>query len=109
MTDSQIITVHISKSDNIAKSRPKLKGKFLPIHHIYYHFTLQLGTFMIYFSLIHIEIEKTVAGLLGGGGGGGGGGAKSMLPPPLENYWGAWPPAPPPLPTPMKNKLRFKY
>ena len=39
----------------------------------------------------------------GGGGGGGGAGAKGMLAP-LSNYWGgAGPPAPPPLPTPMKQ------
>ena len=31
----------------------------------------------------------------------GGGGAKGMLAP-LSNYWGAWPPCPPPLPTPMR-------
>ena len=36
--------------------------------YIYYHFTIQLGTFMIYFSLFHIEIEVTVAGLLAGRG-----------------------------------------
>ena len=42
-----------------------------------------------------------MGGLLGGGGGGGGGGgAKGMLAP-LSNYWGAWPPLAPPLPTPM--------
>ena len=56
----------------------------------YYYFTLQLGTFVIFF-LFHIEIE------------GKGGWPKGMLPSlPLSNYWGAWPPtAPPPLPTPM--------
>ena len=68
---TQIITVQSSSSsDNIAKSRIELKGKFLPIPtnkiYMYYHFILQLGTFMIYFSLFHKEIRKTVAGLLGG-------------------------------------------
>ena len=36
---------------------------------------------MIYFSFFHIEIEETVAGLLGGG-------AKGMMLVPFENYWG---------------------
>ena len=81
---SQIVTVLILKSDNIAKSRIELKGKFLPIpsntKNVHNHFTHQLRTFMIFFLLFPIEIEESVAGLLGLGGGGGGG-AKGMSPP----------------------------
>ena len=80
---SQIVTVLILKSDNIAKSRIELKGKFLPIpsntKNVHNHFTHQLRTFMIFFLLFPIEIEESVAGLLGLGGGGGG--AKGMSPP----------------------------
>ena len=64
---------------------------------IYYHFALQFGTFMIYFSLFHIEIGEIVAGLLRGM-------AKGMLPPPLENYWG---PAPPPLAPPPPSSFTY--
>ena len=56
----------------------------------YYHDTLQLGTFMIYFSLFHIEIEVTVVELFRGGGGG----ATGMSPPPLKLLGGgSGPPA----------------
>ena len=44
-----------------------------------------------------IVLPVQMGGLLGGGGGG----PKGMLAPPLSNYWGAWPPLAPPLPTPM--------
>ena len=45
-----------------------------------------------------IVLPVQVDALLGGGGGG-----QSICWPPLSNYWGAWPPLPPPppLPTPM--------
>ena len=60
--------------------------------YIYYHFNLQLDTFVI-FSLFHIEIEGKCGWTIGGGGGGG---AKGMLPPSHINGGGGggWPPAP---------------
>ena len=60
----QIITFLILKFDNIENSRVELKGIVLPVPsnqikvtflHFYY-FTLQPGTFVIFF-LFHIEIE----------------------------------------------------
>ena len=58
----------------------------------YYHYTLQLGTFMIYFSLFHIEIEVTVVELFRGGGGG----ATGMSPPPTSKITGGGLALPPP-------------
>ena len=56
----QIITFLIFKSDIIENSRIELRGIVLPVptnqNYIYYYFTLQLGTFVIFF-LSHIEIE----------------------------------------------------
>ena len=45
----QIITFLILKSDNIENSRIELKGIVLPdLSNIYYYFTFQLGTFVIF-------------------------------------------------------------
>ena len=58
----QIITFLILKSDIIENSRIELRGIVLPVPsnqikvYIYFYFTLQLGTFVI-FCLFHIEIE----------------------------------------------------
>ena len=74
--------------------------------YIYNHFTLQLGTSRIYFSLFHIEIEKTVAGLMGEGWGEGGGVVKGIYhlpPPPPSKITGGW--LPPPPPTPLSSPL----
>ena len=51
------------------------------------------------FFLFHIEIEGKGGWIIGGGGGGGKG--YVAPPPPLKLFGGAWPPWPPPLPTPM--------
>ena len=51
----QIITFHILKSDIIKNSRIELRGIVLPVpsnqSYIYYHFTLQLGTFVTFSCL----------------------------------------------------------
>ena len=61
--------------------------------YIYYYFTLQLGTFVI-FSCFTSKLKEKVGGLLGG--------PKGMLAPPSQIIGGgAWPPLAPPLPTPM--------
>ena len=100
----QIITVLILKSDIIEDSRIELSFEIVltvPSYqsYIYYYFTLRLGTFVNFF-LFHIEIEGKGGWIIGGGGGGGGGGGKGYVGPPLK-LLGGWPPAPPPLPTPM--------
>ena len=70
----QIITFLILKSDIIDNSRIELKGIVLPVPSnqikvtFYYYFTLQLGTFVIFF-LFHIEIEGKCGWAIGGGGG----------------------------------------
>ena len=87
----QIITFLIFKSGNIENSRIELKGIVLPVpsnqikvtFRAYYYFTLQLGTFVIFF-LFHIEIEGNVGGLCGLLGGGG---SKGYVAPPPSNYW----------------------
>ena len=80
----QIIAFLILKSYIIQNSRIELRGIVLPVpsnqSYIYYYFTLQLGTFVI-FSWV------------GGWGG-------RYVAPPLSNYWGGNIPAPPPLPPP---------
>ena len=78
----QIITFLILKSDKIENSGIKLKGIGLPvpsnqISYIYYYFTLQLGTFMI-FSCFTWKLKENA--------------------PPLK-LLGGFPPLP--LPTPM--------
>ena len=82
----QIITFLILKSDIIENIRIELRGIVLPapsnqISCIYYYFTLQLGTFLIFF-LFHIEIEGKGRWIIWGGGGGGGG--KGYVGPPLK-------------------------
>ena len=55
--------------------------------YIYYHFTLQFGTFVIFF-LFHIEIEGKYGWIIGG--------AKGYVgPPPLKLLGGLAPPGPP--------------
>ena len=82
----QIITFFILKSDIIENSRIELRVIVLPVPsnqikvNVCYHFTLQLGTFVIFF-LFHIEIEGKGGWIIGGGGG-----AKGMLAP-LSTYW----------------------
>ena len=80
LNQCQIIIFLILKSDNIENSRIEWKGIVFKSNksYIYYYFTLQLGTFVIFF-LFHIEIERKSEGIIGRGGGGG---AKGMLPPP---------------------------
>ena len=80
----QTITFLILKSDILENSRIELRGIVLPapsnqISYIYYYFTLQLGTFVIFF-LFHIEIEGKCGWIIGGGGGGG----KWYVGPPLK-------------------------
>ena len=59
---------------------------------------------MISFSLLHIEIEETVAGLLGvGWGGGEGKGGQRVCCPPSKIIGGGPGHTPPPLPTPMNS------
>ena len=72
----QLITFLILKSDNTKNSRLELKGIVLPVHVpsnqikvTFIIFTLQLGTFVIFF-LFHIEIEGKCGWIFGGGGGG---------------------------------------
>ena len=89
----QIITFLILKSDIIENSRIDLKGIVLPalsnqISYIYYYFTLQLGTFVIFF-LFHIEIEGKGGWIICGGGGG----DKGYVGPPLK-LLGACSPSP---------------
>ena len=57
-------------------------------NYIYYYFTLQLGTFVM-FPCFTSKLKEKVGGLLGGGAKG------YVAPPPLSNYWGAPPPWPP--------------
>ena len=94
----QIITFLILKSDILENSRIELRGIVLPVPSNQIKVTfIVFGTFVIFF-LFHIEIEGKGGWIIGGGGGGG----KGYVAPPLPNYWGAWPPLPPPpLPTPM--------
>ena len=97
----QIITFLILKSDIIENSRTELKEIVLPvpsnqISYIYYDFTLQLSTFVI-FSPFHIEIEGKCGWIIVGGAGGGKG---YVAPPPSQIIGGPSPP-PPPLPTPL--------
>ena len=95
----QIIAFLILKFYNIIiqNSRIELKGIVLPVPSnqikVYYYFTLQLGTVVIFF-LFHIEIEGKCGWIIGGGG------VKGYVGLPLSNYWGILP-RPPPLPTPM--------
>ena len=95
----QIIIFLILKSDIIENSRIELRGIVLPVpsdqNKVTFIIILPFNLVHLSFSLLHIEIEGNVGGLLGGGGGGGGGGAKGMLPP-LSNYWGGGG-CPPPL------------
>ena len=69
-----------------------LKGIILQVpsnqikSYIYYYFTLQLGTFVIFF-LFHIEFEGKCGWIIGGGG------AKGMLPPPSQSIGGGSPPS----------------
>ena len=101
----QIITFLILKSDIIENSRIELRGIVLPVPSnqikvalsVYYYFTLQLGTIVI-FPVSYRNLRKNVGGLLEG--------AKGYVAPPLSNYWGGGP-APPPLPTPMTNIYHF--
>ena len=60
--------------------------------YIYYYFTLQLGTCVIFFPVPQRNWRKRWVGYFGGGAKG------YVAPPPLWNYWGAWPPAPSPPP-----------
>ena len=72
----QIITFLILKSDDIENSRIELKGIVLPKEsYIYYYFTLQLGTFVI-FSCFTQKLKENVGELLGG--------PKGMLAAPLK-------------------------
>ena len=66
-----------------------MKGILLPIPSNKKRYILQLGTFVISFLLIHIEIEGKCGWTIWGEGGGG----KEYVGS-LENYWGT---APPPL------------
>ena len=84
----QIITFLILKSDKIEISRIE-RNSFASsfksnLSYIYYYFTLEHGTFVI-FSLFHIEIEGKCRWIIGW--------QKGMLPPPhpplLSNYWGS--------------------
>ena len=83
----QIITFLILKSDIIENSRIELRGIVLPVPSnqikvalsVYYYFTLQLGTIVI-FPVSYRNLRKNVGGLLEG--------AKGYVAPPLSNYWG---------------------
>ena len=96
----QIITFLILKADIIENSRIELRVIVLPVpsnqikSFIYYHFTLQLGTF-VNFSCFTQKLKEKVGGLLGGG-------ANGMLPPSSQIIVGACP-LPPSLPTAMKS------
>ena len=89
----QIITFLILKSDIIENSRIELRNSLASTFksnksYIYYYFTLQLGTFVI-FSCFTSKLKEKVVGLLGG--------QRVCWPPPhLSNYWGGlpWPPPP---------------
>ena len=65
--------------------------------YIYYYFTLQLGSFVI-FPCITYKLKEKVGGSFGGGGGGGGG--KGYVAPPLKLLGGL---PLPPVPSPMKH------
>ena len=91
----QIITF-ILKSDIIENSEIELRGIVLPVSsnqsYIYYYFTLQLGTFVI-FLLFHIEIKGKGGWIIGGPKGippsqiiGGGGWPHPVPPPPPSSY-----------------------
>ena len=101
----QIITFLILKSDIIENSLIELRGIVLPvpsnqISYIYYYFTLQLDTFVI-FSCFTWVLKEKVGGLFRGGGGGGGKGYVGP-PPPLKLLGGPGPPHP----TPMCRNLQ---
>ena len=69
--------------------------------YIYYYFTFNLGTFVI-FSCFTQKLKENVGGLLGGRG-------KGYVGPPSQIIWGGggggggWPPPGTPLPTPMQG------
>ena len=91
----QTVIFLILKSDIIENSKIELRGIVLPAPSnqidIYYYFTLQIGTFVIFSCFIY-KLKEKVGGLLGGGG------KRVCCPPPLKSLgWGACPPAPPPL------------
>ena len=86
----QIITFLILKSDIIEKFKDRIeRNSFATFESnhicIYYYFTLQLGTFVIFF-LFHIEIEGKCGWIMGG---------RVCCPPPLSNYWEGLAPLPP--------------
>ena len=69
-------------------------------NYIYYYFTLQLGTFVM-FPCFTSKLKEKVGGLLGGGAKG------YVAPPPPLKLLGGPPPLAPPLPTPMCRALFF--
>ena len=89
----QTIIFLILKSDIIENSRIELRGIVLPVLQI----KLKLHLLLFYpstwyicdFFLFHIEIEGKGGWIIGGGG-------QRVCCPPLSNYWGRWPPLPPP-------------
>ena len=89
----QIITFLILKADIIENSRIELRVIVLPVpsnqikSFIYYYFTLQLGTFVI-FSCFTQKLKEKVGGLFGGRW------AKAILPPSSQIIVGACPPPP---------------
>ena len=78
-------------------SRIELKGIVLQVRSNKIKVTLIIiypsTRHICHFFLFHIEIEGKCGWIIGGGGGGG----QRVCWPPLSNYWGAWPPLPPPL------------
>ena len=93
----QIITFLILKSDNYRKFKDRIERNSFDstfksnLSYIYYYFTLQLGSFVIFF-LFHIEIKGKGGWIIGGGRGG----QRVCFsppppPPPVSNYWGRTP------------------
>ena len=92
----QIITFLILKSDIIENSRIELRNSLASTFksnksYIYYYFTLQLGTYVI-FSCFTSKLKEKVGGLLVGG--------QRVCCPPSQIIGGLAPPGPPPPPPP---------
>ena len=117
ISQCQIITFLILKSDNIENSRIELKGILLPVPSNQIKVTFII---ILPFNLVHLWFfpvsrrnwrEMWVDYLWGGGGGGGGAGggrgAKGYVGPPLKLLEGGWPLCPPPAPPPPPSSYAY--
>ena len=108
ISQCQIITILILKSDIIENSRIELKEIVLPVSSnqikVTFIIILPFSLYICDFFPFHIEIEGKCEWIIGGGGGGGGG-KRYVAPPPPKLLGRACPPLPPP-PPPLFLRLR---